>query len=676
MTIRHALRLIALIATFALLTAASASALAAARGTTNGERPNDAVPGAQWAWQLHYADEFNVPSDLGGWAIDSGGGAYWVDGAGYLHMESGWSDTYPMIWRNDLFNYINTYGLDYAVEVRFRRPYLTAYGAAFGVGTTAFSGARYAVTDLYPVDNYENMLHNEQHQPATGAQFGGNANVYQGGAGRVPIPVDYTWHTMRAEFIGGNGYLYFDGIYYSGTNPWRSWRPASTYFGNSYNQSWGGSGTGSWTNMDVDYLRIYIRVAAATPTYTPTATSTATPTLEPTQTRAPTWTPSLTPTVTPTPLPGTPGTLCALAYLDSNQNGLLSPGEPLLAGAVLTIYDRLGRVLGTRTTDGTEPYCLYNLPPDSYTVTETNPPGKSSITADTLTAVVNPGSTTLVEFGDFFLATPIPNRGFCARVYNDWNGNGVADNGEPLLAGAVITVKDSNNAVVFTGTSVGTSPTCGSLPAGIYSMWETNPAGYTSTTPDLWTITVVTTSRVEIYFGDRQLTPPTPTVTPTSPATNTPTPSATPTLTSTPTRTNTPTPTLTFTPTPTNTPAPTATPTSIAALTLTRDLPRLLQCGVLVNQESQRLHGTLTANPNAGQYIRFELTDPSGNIEDYYAHTDAAGQFKLDASDVDDPCFGSHYSGTWSAQAFYDVAGIRSNIVQWSVTWFIIRTVR
>ncbi len=307
MSIRIAMRLTVISASLIIVLIASA----ASSPTTLSAAPN-----AQYAWQLHYADEFNAASDLAGWAVDRGGGNYWMEtGGGYLHLESPWSDTYPMIWRNDLYNYINAYNLDYAVEVRFRRPYLSAYGAAFGVGTAAFSGARYSVGDMYPVNNYENIIHNEQHQPAQGAQFGGNANVYQGGAGRVPIPVDNTWHTMRSEFIGGTGYLYFDGLYYSGSNPWRSWRPVSTYIGNSYNQSWGGYGPGWWTNLEIDYLRIYIRVLAATPTFTPTATRTptsvatrtATPTATRTSTNTPTpthtWTPTSSPTATSTSTP-------------------------------------------------------------------------------------------------------------------------------------------------------------------------------------------------------------------------------------------------------------------------------------------------------------------------------------------------------------------------------------
>ena len=305
-----------LVALGLLLTVSTASVSAAPRGealpdsrTAAGEhRRPDAAPAAQWAWQLLYADEFNSAGDLAGWATDRGGGNYWIDAtSGLLHLESPWSDTYPMIWRNDLYNAINAGNLDYAVEVRFRRPYLSAYGPAFGVGTAAFSGGRYSVSDTYPVNNYENIIHNEQHQPASGAQFGGNANLYQGGAGRVPIPVDYTWHTMRSEFIGGTGSLYFDGTYYSGSNPYRAWRPVSTYFGNSYNQSWSGSGPGSWSNLDIDYLRIYVRVFIPTPTFTPTPTSTATATstrpLPPTPTYTSTATPTrtATPTVTPTP---------------------------------------------------------------------------------------------------------------------------------------------------------------------------------------------------------------------------------------------------------------------------------------------------------------------------------------------------------------------------------------
>ncbi len=296
--------------------------------------PNN-VPAAQSTWQLYYADEFNAGSDLVGWNFDRGDGNYWVDtGGGFLHLESNWGYTYPMVWRNDLYGYINANNLDYAVEVRFRRPYLTAYGSAFGVGATSFSGARFAAGDQYPVNNYENIIHNEQHQPAQQGSFGGNENICLN-QDKKPIPVDYTWHVGRAEFLGGTGYHYFDGGL-MGTASCGS-RSLSTYFGNSYVQPF----LGSWSTLDIDYLRIYIRVTATptfTPTYpptstptrtfTPTFTPTSTYTPTPTRTSTPTWTPTATSTPTPThtPTPTATPTVVATLTLSRDYPFLLQCG--------------------------------------------------------------------------------------------------------------------------------------------------------------------------------------------------------------------------------------------------------------------------------------------------------------------------------------------------------------
>ncbi len=209
---------------------------------------------AQVTWQLSFANEFNASGDLVGWNTNRGEGNYWIDiGAGFLHLESNWGYTYPMIWRNDLYSYINANSLDYAIEIRFRRPYLTAYGSAFGVGTANFSGARFPSGDLYPLNNYENVLTNEQHQPI--GQFSGHQRIcmYQPG---MPIPMDYAWHIGRAEFVGGTGYHYFDASLIGTVSCYP--RPVSTYFGNSYVQGF----IGSWSTLDIDYIRIYSRKPA------------------------------------------------------------------------------------------------------------------------------------------------------------------------------------------------------------------------------------------------------------------------------------------------------------------------------------------------------------------------------------------------------------------------------
>jgi hypothetical protein len=300
--------------------------------------PVNASPLAQASWQLYYSDEFNAGSDLVGWSIDRGDGNYWIDTAGgFLHLESNWGYTYPMVWRNNLFSYINANNLDYAVEVRFRRTYLTSYGSAIGVGTANFSGTRYPASDQYPVNNYENIIHNEQHQPASPGAFGGNENICLNQQ-RKPIPVDYTWHVGRAEFVGTVGTHIFDGTVI-GTATCTT-RPVSTYVGNSYNQPF----IGSWSFLDVDYIRLYILVVAtATPTsaatFTPTLTRTATPTststytATPTRTFTPTPTATFTPTSTSTPTstatPTATPTVPAALTLNRDHPFLLLCGESI-----------------------------------------------------------------------------------------------------------------------------------------------------------------------------------------------------------------------------------------------------------------------------------------------------------------------------------------------------------
>jgi len=266
--------------------------------------PLPAAPLAQAGWQLYYGIDFNAWSDLTGWNVDYAGNTNNVRVEnGYLHLEQPWSTTYPMVWRNDLFNYINANALSHAIEVRFRYPYTSDYGAATGVGTTWFSGARYSPSTTYPRDNFENVLMVHMRSVGGGPR---RVEVYQGGAGRVQIPADFTWHTARAEFIRNDpscpgylygAYLYFDGVLQARPTPCRNWAPVNSYFGNSYYQDF----IGNWSNMEVDYFRIYIP-ATPTPTYTPTSTPTRTftPTFTPTSTFTPTPTRTSTPTFTPT----------------------------------------------------------------------------------------------------------------------------------------------------------------------------------------------------------------------------------------------------------------------------------------------------------------------------------------------------------------------------------------
>ena len=231
---------------------------------------------------------------------------------------------------------------------------------------------------------------------------------------------------------------------------------------------------------------------------------------------------TLPPTPTSTPQVAR---LCTFAWFDQNANATRD-GEPLLNNALLTIKDANGNIVGTRMTNGTEPYCVDNLPPGNYTVTENNPNGYTSTTPDLVIITMTAGSVQTVPFGDTLPPTSTPTRTptntpvapgqVCTLVYWDQNANARRD-GEPLLTGAVLTIRDANGNVVGTRTTNGTEPYCLSLPPGNYTVIETDPNGYTSTTPNQFSVTVTAGGNVSVEFGDNLLATPTPTRIPTPP---------------------------------------------------------------------------------------------------------------------------------------------------------------
>jgi hypothetical protein len=287
----------------------------------------------------------------------------------------------------------------------------------------------------------------------------------------------------------------------------------------------------------------------AVPTATPTGTRL--PTVTPTRTITPTVTFTPTPTSTPTATPA-PGTICVLVYEDVNGNKMRDAGEPLLAGAKITVTNSSGLVSFLYTTDGVhEPYNFAGLAADTYLVEEHNPDGyPDNTTQDSVLVLLLPGSTPCVQFGDrakpkdtptptntrtptstntptpTATATPTatPTTGTIrVLVYEDANGNGRRDEGERCLPGAVITLRDANGNVIATYTTDGIHEPhdfAGLAPGpDPYKVYEQNPPGYPiSTTPDSWAVLIAAGTVVSINFGDQALKPPdtpTPTWTPT-----------------------------------------------------------------------------------------------------------------------------------------------------------------
>jgi hypothetical protein len=286
-----------------------------------------------------------------------------------------------------------------------------------------------------------------------------------------------------------------------------------------------------------------------------------------------------------------------LVWDDSNGNGIRDAGEPGLANVKVTLTgtDEFAQVVSKAAVTGANgEYQFSGLLAGMYQVKVDD----TTVAANYfLTTGNNPSWITLgrgvdradVDFG--YTQTKL-----AGYVFIDTNGNGIRDAGETSgIAGISIELRNPVTnallATVFSGGASGWFEFAGIVPGNYKIVQPTQPAGYTSTSPDTIVLTLLGGQHKVATFGEWIPPTETPTVTPTSTPcviceptsttaptytplpTYTPYPTYTPEPTATPTNTPEPTATPTNTPTATatltNTPEPTATPTNTATLTNT-----------------------------------------------------------------------------------------------------------
>lgn len=120
-------------------------------------------------------------------------------------------------------------------------------------------------------------------------------------------------------------------------------------------------------------------------------------------------------------------------------------------------------------------------------------------------------------------ATPLPSptpetATIRAESFEDRNGNGLRDAGEPFVAGARIQLLDAQNKVVATQLTDGANPVrFEGLVAGNYRVMEESAPGYAPISVNQWAVVVIAGAEVETLFANKAL----PTATPKPPATAT-----------------------------------------------------------------------------------------------------------------------------------------------------------
>jgi hypothetical protein len=189
-----------------------------------------------------------------------------------------------------------------------------------------------------------------------------------------------------------------------------------------------------------------------------------------------------------------PGTIAGEEYVDTNRNGALDSGEPVVGSTITVTLKNSsgGQVTGTDgnpilpiSTTGT--YSFANVPPGTnYTVTFTSPSGDTFVNPASGTSpalTVTTGATTTANQG----VTPGPGT-VSGTEYVDTNLDGKLDGSEVPYTGAAVTyrLRDANNNPVVSTTgatiasitnSTGTFSFANVPPGTGYTVTFTDPAG-------------------------------------------------------------------------------------------------------------------------------------------------------------------------------------------------------
>ena len=193
------------------------------------------------------------------------------------------------------------------------------------------------------------------------------------------------------------------------------------------------------------------------------------------------------------------GTLSGFVYLDANNNGTKDTTELGIPTVTVTLTgtDANGNpVSETTTTAGDGSYTFTSLVADSDVITETQPAGfvEGKTTVGKINAVTvgasTPGAISSIALGggqtginyNFGELDPTGKTFVSGTEFIDANDNGVLNTGEVGKGGVTITLTTAAGATVATTTTGANGAyVFPNLTAGTYTITETPPAGFDTT---------------------------------------------------------------------------------------------------------------------------------------------------------------------------------------------------
>jgi uncharacterized repeat protein (TIGR01451 family) len=168
---------------------------------------------------------------------------------------------------------------------------------------------------------------------------------------------------------------------------------------------------------------------------------------------------------------------------------------------IVELADSSGNIVDTAVTTMDGHYLFAGLAAGTYTVRESDPAGYFSSTDNTVPVSIDSGGSASANFGD--MQNIIIIRG---TVYDDRNGNGIQNSGEPGLPGVTVSLTDvSGNIVATTVTDVNGNYSFSGITPGFYVITEKDPSGYSSTTPNTVAVSINENAETVTDFGDQRV---------------------------------------------------------------------------------------------------------------------------------------------------------------------------
>ncbi|WP_222932384.1 IPTL-CTERM sorting domain-containing protein [Allochromatium humboldtianum] len=204
---------------------------------------------------------------------------------------------------------------------------------------------------------------------------------------------------------------------------------------------------------------------------------------------------------------GLNGRISGRVFADLDGDGVQGPGEPGISGVLVTLTSVSdGSNSSTTLTDSSGRYQFDPVVPGSYILVETDPPNYASTTLNNIPASVAANGEVVVDFGDQPLGT------ISGRVFEDINGDGLLNGAETGLAGVTVILTNEQGATRTAVTDANGLYLFDQVSVGRYSVRETDPDGYVSTTLNLLPVRIqafvlngqAVASAANANFGDQR----------------------------------------------------------------------------------------------------------------------------------------------------------------------------